>query len=75
VTGREIRLHPVIARDLAELTALLGDFLNTSGAARAALSRYTAARPGYATTQIIADLLIHAADLRSALNHSEGTRP
>lgn len=74
MTGREIPLHPAIALDLAELTALLADFLDTSGAARAALTRYTATRPGYWTTQIIADLLIHAADLRSALEHSEGTR-
>jgi hypothetical protein len=75
VTGREVRLHPATARDLADLIALLTDFLRTSAAAHAGLTRYTRARPGYWTAQIIADLGQHAADLNAALENDEGISP
>jgi hypothetical protein len=64
-----IPLDPATARDLADLTALLADFLEASGAARAGLRRFTAARPGYHTEQIIADLREYARSLDRALPH------
>lgn len=64
-----LHLDPVIARDLADLTALLAAFLDTSGAARAALTRFTADKPGYQAEQIITDLRAYARDLHRALPH------
>lgn len=68
-----VPLDPVTARDLANLTALLAEFLNASGAARAALTRFTTDRPGYYTEQIITDLREHARDLDLALPHVRNT--
>jgi len=64
-----IPLDPVTARDLADLTALLAEFLEASGAARAGLARFTADRPGYRTEQIITDLREYAQGLDRALPH------
>lgn len=64
-----LHLDPVTVRDLADLTALLAEFLDASGSARAALTRFTAARPGYWTEQIITDLRDYARDLDQALPH------
>lgn len=64
-----LHLEPVTARYLADLTALMAEFLDASGAARAALTRFTADRPGWWTEQIIADLREYARDLDQALPH------
>lgn len=64
-----LHLDPVTVRDLADLTALLAEFLEASGAARAALTRFTATRPGYQAEQIITDLRDYARDLDQALPH------
>lgn len=64
-----LHLEPVTARHLADLTALLAEFLDASGAARAALTRFTADRPGWWTEQIITDLREYARDLDQALPH------
>ena len=64
-----LQLDPVIARDLANLAALLAEFLEASGAARTALRRFTADRPGYEAEQIIAGLREYARDLDQALPH------
>ena len=64
-----LHLEPATARYLADLTALLAEFLDTSGAARAALTRFTADRPGYQAEQIITDLREYARDLDQALPH------
>jgi hypothetical protein len=69
VSPGALPLDPVTARDLANLAALLAEFLDASGAARAALTRFTADRPGYHTAQIITDLREYARDLNQALPH------
>jgi hypothetical protein len=69
VSPGALQLDPVIARDLANLATLLAEFLQASGAAKTALRRFTADRPGYQAEQIITDLHEYARDLDQALPH------
>jgi hypothetical protein len=73
--GPPIGVHPALVLDLARLTTPPADLFATSYAAHDALTRHTAARPGFNAGQVINDLRQHAADLTDALDHPEGTRP
>lgn len=64
-----LSLDQATVRDLADLTGLLAEFLETSGSARTALRRFTADKPGRWTEQIITDLREYARDLDRALPH------